>query len=364
MLYRDIDHGRPQRGRLARRASATALLFSAGLLGALAQTGAAGALAPAGVSFSTGGTGVAMWVTGQDAPGETDNQAIELSAPDGSSFGVANIMGVPATAPSTPPSFWFKSLETGNSGGSPRLHIDFTDGGSMELRPLTLTANAWTFEDGTSNDWDNNGGTCGFVYEHSYANDLACHTGATVSDVVMIVDQFGNFPGGLTVFVDDITYDGLIATVGPPPCDPTDRDNAADAKDPGGAVDGLCPVTMTTTTEPHRTDHPGSSVRDEATVSDSPDRDAKDIASPTGTVTFFLCNPTQVTSAGCPTGGTQIGKPRKVKDDTDTKSDAAKGAATRAVGTYCWRAEYSGDVNYLPVVGTNATSECFTVTAG
>ena len=29
-------------------------------------------------------------------------------------------------------------------------------------------------------------------------------------------------------------------------------------------------------------------------------------------------------------------------------------------GKYCWRAEYSGDINYTSASGTNATTECFT----
>ncbi len=360
----NIDHGRPSPRRLVRRASAIGLLLSAGILGALTQTGTAAALTPASVSFFTGGSGAAGWVTGQDRPGETDNQAILLTAPDASSYGGANILGVGSTPPATPPSYWYKSLQSGASGGSPRLVIEFSDGGNIQLRPLNLIAGVWSFEDGAGSDWDSNGGSCPFVYEHTYAQVLACHSGATVTDAFVVVDQFGNFPSGLSVYIDDITYDGLVVTAGPAPCDPADRDNKADAKDAGGAVDGLCPVTLTTVVEPHTSDHPGSSFRDEATVSDLPDRDGRDIELPTGTVTFFLCGPTQVTSAGCPSGGTQIGKPRKVKDDTATKSDAAKGALTKAPGTYCWRAVYSGDVNYLPAVETNATSECFTITGG
>jgi hypothetical protein len=53
-----------------------------------------------------------------------------------------------------------------------------------------------------------------------------------------------------------------------------------------------------------------------------------------------------------------------VKDDTEIKSSAARGALTKTPGTYCWRAEYSGDVNYLPAVETDPTSECFTVSDG
>jgi hypothetical protein len=92
----------------------------------------------------------------------------------------------------------------------------------------------------------------------------------------------------------------------------------------------------------------------------SPDDDAPGSPTPTGTLTFFLCGPTEITAAGCPVGsGTQVGKPQKVKDDQPTKSPAAK---PRTPGKYCWRVHYSGDAHFAPADATNATTECFTVT--
>jgi uncharacterized repeat protein (TIGR01451 family) len=128
-----------------------------------------------------------------------------------------------------------------------------------------------------------------------------------------------------------------------------------------GAGTGL--VSISTHVEPRTTDHPGSSFRDEVCIDDASGADdAPGVAGPTGTLTFFLCNPTQVASFGCPVGaGTQVGKPRKVEDnDLMIKSPAVK---PKALGTYCWLVHYSGGSNFAPADSTNATTECFTVTA-
>jgi hypothetical protein len=129
---------------------------------------------------------------------------------------------------------------------------------------------------------------------------------------------------------------------------------------PGGGI-GL--VSIATHVEPRTTDHPGSSFRDEVCVDDASGADdAAGKAGPTGTLTFFLCDPTQVVAFGCPVGaGTQVGKPQRVEDnDLMIKSRAVK---PKALGTYCWLVHYSGDANFAPADSTNATTECFTVTA-
>jgi hypothetical protein len=119
---------------------------------------------------------------------------------------------------------------------------------------------------------------------------------------------------------------------------------------------------------------PGASVSDTAIISGtslvggSPPR-------PTGTVKFFLCQPSAVTSAGCPSGsGTEV-----TPADTSLADNAATPATndsiaesntttnTTAVGKYCWRAEYTPDTAssafYSATSHTNATTECFEVAA-
>lgn len=195
---------------------ALAMLAGLMLLGVLFATGA---LAAGTVTFFHGGNGTAGWVTGQDAPGDTDGQAIRLVVPDASSFAGATLNDVGATAPVVPPKFYFKSTVTGASGGAPRLVIEFSDAtttspSNIELRPLSWVKDTWTLENGTSNDWDNNGGTCGFLYEKSYATVLACHAGKTVKDVFVVSDVGGSI-SSFTHYIDDITYGEAMITTGP-----------------------------------------------------------------------------------------------------------------------------------------------------
>src|SRR5262249_31723748 len=86
---------------------------------------------------------------------------------------------------------------------------------------------------------------------------------------------------------------------------------------------------------------------------------------PTGTVTFFLCNPSEVTSGGCESGGSQVGDPVTISSGSATSDNADPSLMTGA-GTYCWRAEYTPDANggkfYTAGSHTNSDTECFTVT--
>ncbi len=112
-------------------------------------------------------------------------------------------------------------------------------------------------------------------------------------------------------------------------------------------------ATLSSTTAGNVT--PGSSVTDTVTVSGGPGQ-----PTPTGTVTWFLCQPNEVTAGqGCVAGGTQVSV--KALNPFGVKmSDATTN--TLAVGQYCWRVEYSGNAFYLPATHTNAASECFTTT--
>ena len=91
--------------------------------------------------------------------------------------------------------------------------------------------------------------------------------------------------------------------------------------------------------------------------------------SPTGAMTFFLCNPSQVTGAGCPTGGTQVGNAITISAGSATSANAS-GTLLNAPGTYCWRAVYAPDADgskfYSAGSETNALTsgagaECFVV---
>ena len=123
----------------------------------------------------------------------------------------------------------------------------------------------------------------------------------------------------------------------------------------------LCQATVSTQASTNSlTVLPGTSVSDTATVSGGTGQPTA-----TGTVKFFLCQPSEVTAAGCPAGaGTQIGTP--LAGETLNASGVAQSETTNntnAIGKYCWRAEYSGDSNYPSPdpdhIHTNATTECF-----
>jgi hypothetical protein len=107
---------------------------------------------------------------------------------------------------------------------------------------------------------------------------------------------------------------------------------------------------------------PGTSATDTATVTGIAGGPA-----PTGTVTFFLCQPADVTAGGCEgSAGSQVGSPVNLvatNPQVDPPTASATSSATTnttAIGKYCWRAEYSGDSFYNSSSHTNATSECFT----
>ncbi len=129
-------------------------------------------------------------------------------------------------------------------------------------------------------------------------------------------------------------------------------------------------IPTTTTTTPSvgsgGTTTFNSSVTDHAVVQATLSGDG----TPTGTVTFFICDPTQTTGGACPTGGTQVGIPvttQAVSPATTPPSSFADSIATTAnmTGTWCWRAVYTpGGANGSNYTGSSdATSgECFTVT--
>jgi hypothetical protein len=119
--------------------------------------------------------------------------------------------------------------------------------------------------------------------------------------------------------------------------------------------------TLTTQSNPSSSGlAPGVAVTDKATVTGVIG------LAPTGTVTFFLCNPGQLTGGSCPSGGTQIGAAVPLNGAGMATSVAASGATTTPEGKYCWRAQYSGDANYNPLNHTNGQisgngGECFNV---
>jgi hypothetical protein len=87
---------------------------------------------------------------------------------------------------------------------------------------------------------------------------------------------------------------------------------------------------------------------------------------PTGTMTFSICNPTEVASNSgtCATGGTLVGTAvtvTAIANSSPPKGEALSAAYTpNAAGTWCWRGVYSGDTNY-PAASDASAGECFSV---
>jgi hypothetical protein len=130
-------------------------------------------------------------------------------------YGGIQLTKLPTTDPSaiTALSFEFNASQTGNSGGSPRLVIGFSDGGYPNLRPLSWTAGTWTTVDGmTGNNWDNDGGSCGFRYAVTWSALEACHAGATITSIQVVNDSGWLYPStGEQVILDHIAVNDVVA---------------------------------------------------------------------------------------------------------------------------------------------------------
>jgi len=145
------------------------------------------------VSFFSGGQGAnAHWQhDAADSPSDDNQQDIEINttAPDGfAGVDVHHVYGTP-TASYPDSSFDVKSdaASSGVSLGSPRLVVRFSDGGNASLRPLTNTTSWQTV---AGNNWDNNQGGCGFLFQATWNAIQACHPGTFVTDVFLVADPY------------------------------------------------------------------------------------------------------------------------------------------------------------------------------
>ena len=156
-------------------------------------------------------------------PGGNPGNAAELrSTSTAPGYGGVDVAGFPADPTQiTQLSFDYNPDQTGLSNGSPRMTVSFSDGGSADLRPLALVADTWATVDGmTGTNWDNNGGTCGYVYATDWTTVLGCHAGATIDAIQVINDSGWAYPAtGLVTLVDNIrvnadviTFDAATAT--------------------------------------------------------------------------------------------------------------------------------------------------------
>ncbi|NYJ04580.1 hypothetical protein [Petropleomorpha daqingensis] len=120
---------------------------------------------------------------------------------------------------------------------------------------------------------------------------------------------------------------------------------------------GQCQTTVTTTPSA-ATVSVGSQVTDSATVTVS------GVSTWSGSLAFSLCGPLS-SAAGCATGGTPVGSALNISNATPQPISSSATTVT-AVGTYCWRADFTPSAASLAAgVGAGSdgsTTECFTVT--
>jgi uncharacterized repeat protein (TIGR01451 family) len=263
--------------------------------------------------------------------------------------------------------FWLLKDNTVGCSGSDGFSGHHTDGDLLVVSNYTngggtqdVQVYRWTGDDATGSPvLQTSGGICG-----STAPDDACaianagtitspwsptsHDSNTFVEAgIDLTTLLGNSGGCFTTFLAETrSSQQLTATL---------KDYAA------GQFNTCVPPEMTTTATPGGSQvAPGSAQHDVATLSAVGGRPV-----PTGTVAFFLCSPSQVTAAGCPSGaGDQIGSAVTLTNGSAT-SDTVSGADDTALGKYCWRAEYTPDQAasgfYVPTSHTNADTECFTV---
>jgi len=174
----------------------------------------------ASISFFSSQNANANWTKTEPPPGDTDPWSVELTVGPANPTGFAGAClrgfeGLPA--PPNAPSYDFKSSTIGPSLGSPRLVVEFSDGGNIQLRPLFWLDGVWIKEGldigPTMLDWDNSGGSCGFLYEQHYQVVKACHTGFNITQVFVVSDSGAAYPNGYTNWIDNIQFYGTCFTV-------------------------------------------------------------------------------------------------------------------------------------------------------
>lgn len=281
--------------------------------------------------------------------------------------------------------FWLFKDPTVGCSGSNNFSGHHTDGDILILTNFTngggtssVTVYRWTGTDTAGAPMPvvlpNGGNVCG-VSPGGTAGDSVC----AISNMSTISSPWptagtpptSHLPNEFTEAAIDLTQ--LFGGTASGPCfsnfmaeTRSSQQITATLKDFAGGLLNTCIVpTVNTSASGHgNTNFPGSAQHDVATMG-VPSGDP----TPTGSITFFLCGPAQVTSAGCPKGaGAQIGSAVPLNSGSATSTPDVTGTTTPndlATGTYCWGAQYTPDSasvdRYLPSYGTDASAECFTI---
>jgi hypothetical protein len=179
---------------------------------------------PSGTGYWTP-FGDAHWT----ASGLQTSSRADATQPYGVTCGGASVYSsaLPVSDPHqiTALSFDFIASTTGPSGNSPRLVVCFSDGTNCgsngNLAPVAWTAGRLTHVDGldpAANDdvWSNAGGSCGATVANSFSAVIACHPGATVTQIAVVNDGGSQYPAGEQVVLNNMTVNNVIAHDTPP----------------------------------------------------------------------------------------------------------------------------------------------------
>lgn len=161
-----------------------------------AGTAAAADQAPQPLSFFHVDPGTAGWTA--------DGQAIAIHATADGGFGGFNVKGVAGLSTDTFPASSF-DFSGPAMQGSPRLVVQFSDGGDAALRPLQ-PATTLTTVDGTGPNWETRGGTGTCAYGIDWAAVQVCHAGTTINEIYLTTDPLNTDFIIDNVKVNNVTY--------------------------------------------------------------------------------------------------------------------------------------------------------------
>jgi hypothetical protein len=203
---------------------------SGGLVVAVTSVSAAGPAVVCAPVPNPSGTG--YWTPFGDATwtanGLLTSSQPAPSQPYGVTCGGAAVYGtaLPTSDPNaiTAASFDFNPNQTGPSFQAPRLVICFSDGQNCDsnanIYPSQWTAGTWThfdaFAAGTSDTWNDSGGSCSGQTHLTFSAVIACHPGATVTEVAVVNDGGSGYPAGEQVLLNNLTLNGVVAHDQPP----------------------------------------------------------------------------------------------------------------------------------------------------
>ena len=157
--------------------------------------------------------------------GLVTTSAADAAQPTGVTCGGASIYGtaLPTTDPRgvTALSFDFAPDRSGPSGDSPRLVVCFSDATNCNsngyLAVSQWTAGFFTHVDGlTSSAWANKGGSCPAAINLTFSQLIACHRGATITQVAVVNDSGSYYHAGETVLFNNFTFNNIVAHATPP----------------------------------------------------------------------------------------------------------------------------------------------------